>query len=620
VIAKSHRGGVGGERMVMLAILALAALGVLVGLIDPPNLGVHAYRSEQLLDLVRTAGTAALAIAILLGPGVVWKAARPAERPLGLAFLPLPGLVLLFSTGLLAWALGGTLAPRDVCLAVLAPVLLALFAAALLGTTDDVFEPDERRCLAAVGIVLGLAIARALWSLGPEGELYSGTISRTLEVGDRSDSRISFILPQLLAAHERPFGPFATEMFSPYNFSSRGPLPGLASAPISLLGGGHPPESFPEEPWAPYDYGGFAGYRLAMMVFACTAFLALWDLTRRLAGSAAAWFTLLLAATTPFLVHEVWFTWPKMLAAALVLAAAICVVERRPFAAGLLAGLGYLMHPVALLSLPVLGLLALWPLRGARWDRPRIMQAVGLVAGLVVFLLAWRLLNGSHYDQSQFLNYFKSAGIDIHPDVGTWTVYRLHSLANTTVPLLLPLADANSPSINVVGGSSPGVIHFFFQYWNTVPFALGIVFLPMLLVGLWRALRRWPWATVATVLIPFALFVVYWGSSTSGLMREGLQTWALTVIVVLGCEQAASGFGWLRSTPARVVLVLRVVEVFAVAVVPTIATRQELVASLYPVTDTVAVVTMTALSVALAVLIWKQKPPPEAAARSRPPR
>ncbi len=89
-------------------------------------------------------------------------------------------------------------------------------------------------------------------------------------------------------------------------------------------------------------------YRVAMMTFAATAFVALWDLTRRVAGTQAARVALVLAVTTPFLVHEIWFTWPKMLAAAFVLLAAICVLSRRPLSAGLLIGTGYLVHPSAL--------------------------------------------------------------------------------------------------------------------------------------------------------------------------------------------------------------------------------------------------------------------------------
>jgi hypothetical protein len=350
-------------------------------------------------------------------------------------------------------------------------------------------------------------------------------------------------------------------------------------------------------------------YRVAMMAFGCTAFISLWDLIRRLAGAKAARFGLLLAATMPFLVHEVWFTWPKMLAASFVLMAGICVISKRPLAAGALAGLGYLMHPVALLSLPVLGLIALWPLRGARWNRPRLGQLVGLTLGLIAFVLVWRVVNGSHYDQDTFFNYFKEAGINLHPSLGAWAHYRLESLGNTVVPLLLPLASPDNPSINVVGGISPPVIHYFFMYWNTVPFGVGIVFFPLLLLSLWHSARRWPWAVVATVVVPFLLFVVYWGSSTSGLMREGLHTWVLTLFVVVACDQAARGFGWLRSRAIRVLLILRVLEVLAVALVPTLATRHELLGDSFEISDAIAVIAMVSFAALLGWLVWSEKPP-----------
>lgn len=592
----------------MLAVLALAALGCLLGLLAEPSQGIHGGIREQLLDLLHLLGTTALALSLLLGPGILWRALGDPHRAPSLGFLFLPGLGMLIAIGGLAWALAGNADPRATCFAVAAPVLATLLAGLLWAPPEEIFDPEERRCLLVVGCVLGLAVARALWSLGPEGELYAGTISRTLEVGDRSDSRISFIVPTLVAHGAGPYGSLGTEQFSPYNFSSRGPLPGLASAPVVLLSGGRPPAGYPDQPWAPFDAQGFMAYRLAMMSFACTAFLALWDLTRRLAGPAAGYFALLLAATTPFLVHEVWFTWPKLLAAALVLLAAICVISERPLQSGLLVGLGSLMHPVALLSLPVLALLALWPLRGARWDRPRLMQLLLLGAGLAVFVIAWRLVNGSHYEQSGFLNYFSQAGADPSPHLGPWLEFRLKSLANTVVPGLLPFASATNPSINAVGDTSPAVVHFFFQYWNTLPFGVAIVFFPLLLVGLWRAGRRWPWGVFAAVVVPLLLFTVYWGPLVVGMMREGLQTWALTLFVVIACGQAASGFGWLRSKPVRIVLVLRAVEVMAMALVPTLATRHELIGHAFRLTDVVAIVAMLAFGACLAALVWSATP------------
>jgi hypothetical protein len=183
--------------------------------------------------------------------------------------------------------------------------------------------------------------------------------------------------------------------------------------------------------------------------------------------------------------------------------------------------------------------------------------------------------------------------------------------------MLLPLAGAQDPSINVVNGSSPPVIHFFFQYWNTLPFGFAIIFLPLLVVGLWRAGRRWPWPVVATVVVPFAFFTIYWGAATSGMMREGLQAWALTLCAVIACEQAASGFGWLRSTPIRIVLALRVVEVLAMAIVPTVATRHELISAGFGLTDAVAFASMLGFGAALGALVWKAAPPPRAVEASQ---
>jgi O-antigen biosynthesis protein len=590
------------RQLALLALLALAALGCLLGIADTPGYGPH-RAPEQALDLLRLLATVALVLALLLGPGVVWR--LRSERPLSLGFLPLPGLGLLIAGGTLAWVLAGEVSPRLTCFVVFVPVLLAILGALLRSGPEEIFDGEERRVLLVAGCVLGLAIGRALWSLGPEGELYAGTISRTLEVGDRSDSRISYHVTQLLANGQSPYSPLATALLSPYNFSSRGPLPGIGSGPIVLLSGGHPPAEVPEQAWTAFDPQGFMAYRLAMMTFACTCFLSLWDLVRRLAGRGAAYFGLLLAGTTPFLVHEVWFTWPKLLAASMVLLAAICVIGSRPLRGGLLAGCGYLMHPIALLSMPTLGLISLWPLRGASWRRPRIRQAALLVAGLLVFLVAWRLLNGSHYSQNGFLDYFRQAGLEAHPHAAAWLEFRAKSLGNTLVPLLLPLSSASNTAINTVGGSSPAVIHFFFQYWDTLPFGVAIVFFPLLGVGLWQAFRRRPWPVIAVVIAPFLLFAVYWGVTLTGMLREGLQIWVLSLFAVIACEQAARGFSWLRSTPIRALLALRVVEVLAMAMVPTIATGQGLISADFKLTDSAAVLMMVGFGAALAALVWR---------------
>jgi hypothetical protein len=90
---------------------------------------------------------------------------------------------------------------------------------------------------------------------------------------------------------------------------------------------------------------------------------------------------------------------------------------------------------------------------------------------------------------------------------------------------------------------------------------------------------------------------------------------------VIACEQASSGFGWLRSTPVRSLLALRVVEVLAMAMVPTVATRHELISAGFKLTDAVAVAAMLGFGAALGALVWKAAPrEPLAASRQEHPR
>jgi hypothetical protein len=268
------------------------------------------------------------------------------------------------------------------------------------------------------------------------------------------------------------------------------------------------------------------------------------------------------------------------------------------------------MHPSALLALAGIGLLALWPLRGADWKRPDIKALIMLGIGVAISLLAWRLVNGHHYDQNGFLEYFREAGSEAHPGAGAWLDYRLGSLGNTTVPLMLPLFYASNHSINVFGGQSPPVIHFFFQYWAGVPFGLAIIFFPMLLVSLFRAAKRWPWPFFAVVVAPLVLFTAYWGSSVTGMLREGMQSWVFALLAVVAVQQAAGGFGWLRSAPARAVLALRAVEALVAVVGMTLGTNGfELLSDKLTVNDLAAVALMLGCSLGMAWAIWRTRTP-----------
>lgn len=611
---------IGTEFLVLASIWCFGVVGCLLGTVHPSASGAGA--GHQLVDLARLGTTFAAVVVFVIGPGLAWRAVRPGALQL-LGFLPLVGMGVLLVTGSVAWGVGlaGWRHPRIVATIILAPVLVAILACLWRARDRDLLDRNERWALLVVGGAIGLAIGRSLWSPNATGGLYGGQISRTLEVSDRPDSRIPYEVATLVTNIAHPYGPIATGLFSPYTFSARGPFAGLASAPIILLSGGRPPATIATltTPWTPFDAQGFMSYRLAMMTFAGTSFVSLWTLTRRLAGTAAARFALLLCATTPFLVHEIWFTWPKLLAASFALLSAVCLLDRRPVRAGLSVGLGYLCHPLALVSLPALGLGTLWPVVHPRWRRPQVRSLILFAVGCGVVLLAWRVANGSHYSSGGFLTYIKEDGfsntLHAYPvTVGAWIADRAISIANTFLPGGLFVFHADPVEINAVTlcypfcrhAASPGIIHLFYEYWTSVPFGLGILFYPLLILSTWRSLRTWTWPTTVFIGVAFLAFAIYWGASATGMLREGLHAWVLSLLVMVGAEQAAHGFPYLRALSTRLILLSRVVEVLLVAMLPTIVTSHVLISSQYVITDVVALAMMLSAAFLLGRAIWRE--------------
>ncbi len=622
----------GAEKATMLVLCGLAAVGCLLGIFDPPSLGMHATHRQEVMDLIRVLTTTAMAITLLLGPGTVWRALG--RRRICLAVVPLPGLALLALTGLAAWLLAGSVDVKTTSFAVLGPAL-GLIIGVVVSLEDDVFEPEERRTLVLTSLALALGIARALWSFGPEGEMFEGSIARTLQPEGRPDSQTSYLVARLLVHGAPPYGKIGLETFQPYNFSSRGPVPGMASAPIMLMSGTRPALTTSEFAWQPFDGQGFMAYRIAMMTFSCSAFLALWQLVRRVGGARAARFALLLAVSTPFVIDDLMFTWPKLLAAAFALIGFLWVIERRPFRAGLVVGAGYLMHPSALVGLTSIVPVAFWPprrpdWRWPRWRRPRVLTVILLGLGTAVAVEFWRLYNGVHLQQEGFLEYIGWSSVwNTHPSVLQWLEFRFASLAGTLVPMFTPIFHPHTEWNNRLAGQSPGVVHIFDQYWTNLGFGLGILFYPLLLSSLWRAARRWPWPMLTTIVIPFCFFVVYWGFDLTGLLREGLQYWVLLVIGAVALDQSARGFPWLRSVPVRLILCVRALEVFAVLVALTWGTRGLVLASsIFTLNDAVALTAMVLLAALLIVVVWRETgadlgfgpAPPARPAEAEPPR
>jgi hypothetical protein len=283
--------------------------------------------------------------------------------------------------------------------------------------------------------------------------------------------------------------------------------------------------------------------------------------------------------------------------------AAVAAERKAWLFSGLLLGLGYLCHPLALLSVPALAMWALLRHRDLRSFR-RLVRPAGIAgAGLLVPLLVWRLVNRGHYAQGGFLSYAASADGVYGGGPGAWLLSRTESLADSLVPFAIPVFSADNRSVSAVEGHTPWVVHVFLGYWNSLPFGLGLLAFPVVLHLLWTFARRWPWYGLWLIAMPFLLFLVYWGATVTGLLREGLHPWVMTVVTALA---------WVLSTPGRpvgrltrVLMTLRPVEALVMMVVPVIATTGLVVDRGFRATDVLAMVLMVGSTMGLALVTWR---------------
>jgi hypothetical protein len=588
---KRITGHAPADKALPLAVLAIILLAAWLRLIPPRRHTISA--AAQFVDLVRLGCTILLSLFIYYGPGLLvrhWGRCRY-QREIPSVALPVPGLLFMAAVGLLIWVLSPILRPRVSAPWILVPLALGLVWFLWRVPVSTLTSKIERRALAVVAIVIAVGVAKATYSLGPVGELYGGSISRTLEVGDRSDSRISYHVVQVIAQGASPTSQVSTALFFPWNFSYRGPLAGMAAAPVVLAARATPPRGRPDGPWQPLDREGFATYRVAMIVMGASAFFVFWGLLSSILPPQWSYFGLLCAATTPFLVHETYFTWPKLQAAIFMLLAVFLILRSRWFVAGLALGLGYLFHPIVLLSAPaVAGMLLMLHLEKNAWlQRQRwalvCKTGVRLVTGAAIWVVLWRLANWKDFNQFNFLRYFEMAGSK-PLTFNNWCAARFESLLNTLVPLHLFLTAGQSASINSVTGPSPPIIHFFFQYWNTLPFGLGILAFPVLIFAVLYFAYRHVYQFIFLVVLPFLLFWVYWGAYTTGLLREGLHVWVFTlvyVIVVALRESVANRWRVLRLAGA--LLASRGLEIIFMLLLPAMITSHSAISKRYAGSD-----------------------------------
>lgn len=556
--------------------------------------------NQLLLVILATAAS----IVMFIAPGLVLrqKLFESRGRHLPFIFVPVPGLFLLTILGLASWIGPAQLKPAVISRAGL--WLLVLYVAYRLTRVpiSSFTTATETRVLLVTIVLIAIAVAKSIYSIGPVGELWQHNILRTLEVGARSDSVISYNVVQLVASRSRPFSPFAQSLYQAWNFSNRGPINGLAASPVVLVS---PVEvtrsSTRNQSWTPFDPEGFSAYRIAMIVMASSSLLTVFGLASVFLPEAWAFLAFLVAATAPFVVHELYFTWPKLASASFILLAAYLVLRSRYLLGGLSLGVGYLCHPSALVWFPCLvGVLILSPSSAgaqasSEWRKIYLwgLRTLSMLAGAGICVLLWKRVNGRHFAQTGFGFFLFQAWIYPQTPVN-WLWSRVQSLCNTLVPLSLFIFDRRDPYMNSLEGPSPRVVQFFFQYWNALPFGTGIAFfclglMRLIYVAAWKA-RAW---LLLVFVMPFALFTIYWGASISGMLRENLHAWFLGLmifaVIVWKKYLGHSKRFWRICNWA---LLFRGVEILLMLLLPAISTQHMLLQTQFALTDIVALLIM----------------------------
>jgi hypothetical protein len=221
-------------------------------------------------------------------------------------------------------------------------------------------------------------------------------------------------------------------------------------------------------------------------------------------------------------------------------------------------------------------------------------------------VLLWRYLNRGHFVQDYFLSYLTmTAGAPLTP--ANWLHSRIDSALNTLLPLNLFLFHRNSSEITSLYQSSSPLIRFFFQYWTTLPFGVGVLFFSSyLLRASWLALTKRLAYLLLVFVLPLLIFVGYWGMSSAGLAREGLHAWILGLLV-------ATVAIWYKFPPTSQTLwricnwalAFRCVEVLLMLLLPTLASNTMLVQKQFVITDVLSLLAMLGLVGFLALYLFR---------------
>lgn len=484
-----------------------------------PFLSTGSVLSSGLMWL-RSITTFALACVLIWFPGLV--AQRTAKSSWGRATLLVgTGPLLLAFVGGMVWLAGGVISPLLLGL-VLTSVLWFTLGVAVWRQSPEV--SSELGTVWVVSVLVAFAgMSKAGFSRGPEGELYRGTISRTLAVGERSDARISYHVVQCVAFHYAPRSAEAHVYFLPYAFFSRGPLAGLAAAPIVLATAGMPSLGHPDATWEPFDETGFAAYRMVSMLLASQVVVACFLVLGAFVDPRWAVIGAGTLALSPFGFHEVFFTWPKWEATTWVLFSFLAAHHRRALVSSLCLVIGYYYHPMAVLFAPWIGLWLLGRIKREGWTWIRASLQFG--PPIFLLILPWYLQGG----QSSFTDYLFRAQNGSREPL-EWLATRWQVFTNTFVPFKLYFFDPNNSGTVSIYGPTREMDRYLFGVWSTYPLAAGIVLWTLTMIAAVRGFRRYRAAWIVLLVGPALFLTVYWSATSSGLMRECAHPWFVSVL------------------------------------------------------------------------------------------
>ncbi|HLA82598.1 MAG TPA: hypothetical protein VJP78_13415 [Thermoleophilia bacterium] len=412
----------------------------------------------------------------------------------------------------------------------------------------------ETPVMASLGLGLAASLIMAT-PFVPEGQMDPGTIYEGRIPGRPPDNRLPYRTGQYIL-NELDLD--TTRYFIDWDLTDRTQL--SAAAASTIVGGlgvivpsdeiWYLPAS--DTPWSAVDDYGYWAFRSVLIAFSAL-------LPLGVAALAAPWFNeqvgniaALIASMSVFSLTETLFTWPKYLAVFFAATGLGLLLRRRPALGGIVLGLGYLSHPVALLILAPGAVLVMTRDRDSR----RRSLAIFL-ASFAAILAPWFIWTS--------LVLGETSRLILYP-LG-WIIGQDGSLSNDLGPALsaffhrfpggiltdrwISLRDSMDPFglIRALSSSQPrGAL--FLVYDRTIPGLIGFGAIVPLVIGWWRSASVRAGLLVATV-ASLAAALAMWGVWPRALGADTLQPLipflAISAAVGLATVAWTARFVWLAA-------------------------------------------------------------------------